>query len=298
MKHFLSYLLVFFCIISCSDKNDLDAPKTFLIDNPLAKSISVTIDSKVYEMKPNSNQEIELAPGKHTLKSVFTGEVGFQVMRSGYKGALINPTLQPYISAFESYTRGPQERDGGYQGGYVKEIEIDGIIFEGKFKKSEKLFIVNDWNFKPGEPFPKVVETYDDKINTLIQNKIFRKMEFVDYIERMDKTVGSFAKSSVASVIPVVVEPDSGKVLPNFENQKLQASMKGIRVFVDDLIADKLPKDQVDWNKRYTDAIQAPYKDMTVLNKCSQADQDNFQKIILQFNEIVFQPVIIKSVKK
>jgi len=74
----------------------------FRIDNPTAQPVSLTIDDKPYEVAPQAETKITLLAGKHTLDSKLTSKVKF-IVYADSRGALINPTLNPYIISNEVY---------------------------------------------------------------------------------------------------------------------------------------------------------------------------------------------------
>lgn len=189
MKRLLALLLAAVALAGCS--ND-DAAQEFLVDNPGATPLTLSIDGKDIAVAANASTPVELSPGEHRLRSDRLGEVRFIVYARG-KGGLINPTLSDYVIASEVYVTDESKLKNF--GPAHRRIDLDGVQIEGPFEQTHALFIDKSWTFGVREPFPEVqtvahVDSSGGRINT----KIFTAADFIAYVEQNSGEPGAYAR--------------------------------------------------------------------------------------------------------
>ena len=101
MKKFLLLLLsVFF--ISNSLFATTNDKHIFYLDNPTDKNIKITLDSKVYNLKPKTYEVLNLKMGQHIAELSDGTKVYFKIFANS-KGGIINPTGATYTINFIRY---------------------------------------------------------------------------------------------------------------------------------------------------------------------------------------------------
>lgn len=94
MKKFLLLLLsVFF--ISNSLFATTNDKHIFYLDNPTDKNIKITLDSKVYNLKPKTYEVLNLKMGQHIAELSDGTKISFKIFANS-KGGIINPTGAAY----------------------------------------------------------------------------------------------------------------------------------------------------------------------------------------------------------
>ena len=99
-KIFLLLLSVFF--ISNSLFAATDDKHIFYLDNPTNKNIKITVDSKVYNLKPKTYEVLNLKMGKHIAELSDGTKVYFKIFANS-KGGIINPTGATYTINYFRY---------------------------------------------------------------------------------------------------------------------------------------------------------------------------------------------------
>ena len=94
MKKFLLILLSIF-FISCGIKNSNDNEHIFYLDNPTNKNIEITLDSKLYKLKPKTYEVLNLKMGEHIAELSDGTKVYFKIFANS-KGGIINPSGAAY----------------------------------------------------------------------------------------------------------------------------------------------------------------------------------------------------------
>ena len=92
-KIFLLLLSVFF--ISNSLFAATDGKHIFYLDNPTNKNIKITVDSKVYNLKPKTYEVLNLKMGEHIAELSDGTKVYFKIFANS-KGGIINPSGAAY----------------------------------------------------------------------------------------------------------------------------------------------------------------------------------------------------------
>ena len=99
-KIFLLLLSVFF--ISNSLFAATDGKHIFYLDNPTNKNIKITVDSKVYNLKPKTYEVLNLKMGEHIAELSDGTKVYFKIFANS-KGGIINPTGATYTINYFRY---------------------------------------------------------------------------------------------------------------------------------------------------------------------------------------------------
>ena len=101
MKKFLLLLLsVFF--ISNSLFAATDGKHIFYLDNPTNKNIEITLDGKIYKLKPKTYEVLNLKMGEHIAELSDGTKVYFKIFANS-KGGIINPTGATYTINYFRY---------------------------------------------------------------------------------------------------------------------------------------------------------------------------------------------------
>ena len=99
-KIFLLLLSVFF--ISNSLFAATDGKHIFYLDNPTNKNIEMTLDGKMYKLKPKTYEVLNLKMGKHIAELSDGTKVYFKIFANS-KGGIINPTGATYTINYFRY---------------------------------------------------------------------------------------------------------------------------------------------------------------------------------------------------
>ena len=99
-KIFLLLISVFF--ISNSLFAATDGKHIFYLDNPTNKNIKITVDSKVYNLKPKTYEVLNLKMGEHIAELSDGTKVYFKIFANS-KGGIINPTGATYTINYFRY---------------------------------------------------------------------------------------------------------------------------------------------------------------------------------------------------
>ncbi len=94
MKKFLLLLLPIF-FISYVIYSDTDIKHIFYLDNPTNKNIEITIDNKIYNLKPKTYEVLNLKMGEHIAELSDGTKVYFKIFANS-RGGIINPTGASY----------------------------------------------------------------------------------------------------------------------------------------------------------------------------------------------------------
>ena len=101
MKKFLFLLLSAF-FISNSLFATTNDKHIFYLDNPTDKNIKITLDSKVYNLKPKTYEILNLKRGEHIAELSDGTKVYFKIFANS-KGGIINPTGATYTINYFRY---------------------------------------------------------------------------------------------------------------------------------------------------------------------------------------------------
>ena len=101
MKKFLFLLLSVF-LISNSLFATTNDKHIFYLDNPTDKNIKITLDSKVYNLKPKTYEVLNLKRGEHIAELSDGTKVYFKIFANS-KGGIINPSGATYTINYFRY---------------------------------------------------------------------------------------------------------------------------------------------------------------------------------------------------
>ena len=101
MKKFLFLLLSIF-FISNSLFATTNDKHIFYLDNPTDKNIKITLDSKVYNLKPKTYEVLNLKRGEHIAELSDGTKVYFKIFANS-KGGIINPSGATYTINYFRY---------------------------------------------------------------------------------------------------------------------------------------------------------------------------------------------------
>ena len=101
MKKILLLLLSIF-FISNNIFAATDDKHIFYLDNPTNKNIEITLDSKVYNLKPKTYEVLNLKMGQHIVELSDETKISFKIFANS-KGGIINPTGAAYTINYFRY---------------------------------------------------------------------------------------------------------------------------------------------------------------------------------------------------
>ena len=101
MKKFLLLLLPIF-FISYVIYSDTDNKHIFYLDNPTDKNIKITLDNKIYNLKPKTYEVLNLKMGQHIVELSDGTKVYFKIFANS-KGGIINPSGATYTINYFRY---------------------------------------------------------------------------------------------------------------------------------------------------------------------------------------------------
>lgn len=99
-KIFLLLLSIFFIFNTIFAT--IDDKHIFYLDNPTNKNIKITLDSKVYNLKPKTYEVLNLKMGEHIAELSDGTKVYFKIFANS-KGGIINPTGATYTINYIRY---------------------------------------------------------------------------------------------------------------------------------------------------------------------------------------------------
>ena len=220
-KFFLLLLSVFF--ISNSLFATTDGKHIFYLDNPTNKNIKITVDSKVYNLKPKTYEVLNLKMGEHIAELSDGTKVYFKIFANS-KGGIINPTGATYTINYFRYQsprisvdwRDPEDTVLPTFNDFI--IDKNYIAWEyGIFEEVTK------------ESMPKKLPPNED---IHVFTKIYSPSEVKepDYTEGKAIEVYSFKKSDIDMENPKANLPkiDSDYNIPNNDDKAFQNYIKQI----------------------------------------------------------------------
>ncbi len=99
-KIFLLLLSIFFIFNTIFAT--IDDKHIFYLDNPTNKNIKITLDSKVYNLKPKTYEVLNLKMGEHIAELSDGTKIYFKIFANS-KGGIINPTGATYTINYIRY---------------------------------------------------------------------------------------------------------------------------------------------------------------------------------------------------
>ena len=220
-KIFLLLISVFF--ISNSLFAATDDKHIFYLDNPTNKNIKITVDSKVYNLKPKTYEILNLKMGEHIAELSDGTKVHFKIFANS-KGGIINPTGATYTINYFRY-QSPR-------------ISVDWRDPEDTVLPTFDDFIIDKnyiaWEYDIFEEVTK--ESMPKKLPPNEDIHVFTKIYSPSEVKEPDYTKGkaievySFKKSDIDMENPKANLPkiDSDYNIPNNDDKAFQNYIKQI----------------------------------------------------------------------
>ena len=220
-KIFLLLLSVFF--ISNSLFAATDDKHIFYLDNPTNKNIKITVDSKVYNLKPKTYEVLNLKMGEHIAELSDGTKVYFKIFANS-QGGIINPTGATYTINYFRY-QSPR-------------ISVDWRDPEDTVLPTFNDFIIDKnyiaWEYDIFEEVTK--ESMPKKLPPNEDIHVFTKIYSPSEVKEPDYTKGkaievySFKKSDIDMENPKANLPkiDSNYNIPNNDDKAFQNYIKQI----------------------------------------------------------------------
>ena len=222
MKKFLFLLLsVFF--ISNSLFATTNDKHIFYLDNPTDKNIKITLDSKVYNLKPKTYEVLNLKMGEHIAELSDGTKVYFKIFANS-KGGIINPSGATYTINYFRYQSPRISVDWREPEDTVLPTYNDFIMDKNYIAWEYDIFEEVTYESMPKKLHP------DEDIHVF--SKIYSPLEVKepDYIQGKAIEVYNFKKSDIDMENPKVNLPklDSDYNIPNNDDEAFQNYIKQI----------------------------------------------------------------------
>ena len=222
MKKFLFLLLSAFFISNTLFATTNDK-HIFYLDNPTDKNIKITLDSKVYNLKPKTYEVLNLKMGEHIAELSDGTKVHFKIFANS-KGGIINPSGAIYTINYFRY-QSPR-------------ISVDWREPEDTVLPTYNDFIMDKnyiaWEYDIFEEVTR--ESMPKKLHPDVDIHVFTKIYSPSELKEPDYTKGkpievyNFKKSDIDMENPKVNLPklDSDYNIPNNDDEAFQNYIKQI----------------------------------------------------------------------
>ena len=222
MKKFLFLLLSVF-LISNSLFATTNDKHIFYLDNPTDKNIKITLDSKVYNLKPKTYEVLNLKRGEHIAELSDGTKVYFKIFANS-KGGIINPSGATYTINYFRY-QSPR-------------ISVDWREPEDTVLPTYNDFIMDKnyiaWEYDIFEEVTR--ESMPKKLHPDVDIHVFTKIYSPSELKEPDYTKGkpievyNFKKSDIDIENPKANLPklDSDYNIPNSDDEAFQNYIKQI----------------------------------------------------------------------
>lgn len=222
MKKFLFLLLSAFFISNTLFATTNDK-HIFYLDNPTDKNIKITLDSKVYNLKPKTYEVLNLKRGEHIAELSDGTKVYFKIFANS-KGGIINPSGATYTINYFRY-QSPR-------------ISVDWREPEDTVLPTYNDFIMDKnyiaWEYDIFEEVTR--ESMPKKLHPDVDIHVFTKIYSPSELKEPDYTKGkpievyNFKKSDIDIENPKVNLPklDSDYNIPNSDDEAFQNYIKQI----------------------------------------------------------------------
>ena len=222
MKKFLFLLLSAF-FISNSLFATTNDKHIFYLDNPTDKNIKITLDSKVYNLKPKTYEVLNLKRGEHIAELSDGTKVYFKIFANS-KGGIINPSGATYTINYFRYQSPRISVDWREPEDTVLPTYNDFIMDKNYIAWEYDIFEEVTYESMPKKLHP------DEDIHVF--SKIYSPLEVKepDYIKGKPIEVYNFKKSDIDMENPKVNLPklDSDYNIPNNDDEAFQNYIKQI----------------------------------------------------------------------
>ena len=222
MKKFLFLLLSAFFISNTLFATTNDK-HIFYLDNPTDKNIKITLDSKVYNLKPKTYEVLNLKRGEHIAELSDGTKVYFKIFANS-KGGIINPSGATYTINYFRYQSPRISVDWREPEDTVLPTYNDFIMDKNYIAWEYDIFEEVTYESMPKKLHP------DEDIHVF--SKIYSPLEVKepDYIKGKPIEVYNFKKSDIDIENPKANLPklDSDYNIPNSDDEAFQNYIKQI----------------------------------------------------------------------
>lgn len=222
MKKFLFLLLSAFFISNTLFATTNDK-HIFYLDNPTDKNIKITLDSKVYNLKPKTYEILNLKRGEHIAELSDGTKVYFKIFANS-KGGIINPSGATYTINYFRYQSPRISVDWREPEDTVLPTYNDFIMDKNYIAWEYDIFEEVTYESMPKKLHP------DEDIHVF--SKIYSPLEVKepDYIQGKAIEVYNFKKSDIDMENPKANLPklDSDYNIPNNDDEAFQNYIKQI----------------------------------------------------------------------
>ena len=222
MKKFLFLLLSAF-FISNSLFATTNDKHIFYLDNPTDKNIKITLDSKVYNLKPKTYEVLNLKRGEHIAELSDGTKVYFKIFANS-KGGIINPSGATYTINYFRYQSPRISVDWQEPEDITLPTYNDFLMDKNYIAWEYDIFEEVTYESMPKKLHP------DEDIHVF--SKIYSPLEVKepDYIQGKAIEVYNFKKSDIDMENPKVNLPklDSDYNIPNNDDEAFQNYIKQI----------------------------------------------------------------------
>ena len=222
MKKFLFLLLSVFFISNTLFATTNDK-HVFYLDNPTDKNIKITLDSKVYNLKPKTYEILNLKRGEHIAELSDGTKVYFKIFANS-KGGIINPSGATYTINYFRYQSPRISVDWREPEDTVLPTYNDFIMDKNYIAWEYDIFEEVTYESMPKKLHP------DEDIHVF--SKIYSPLEVKepDYTKGKPIEVYNFKKSDIDMENPKANLPklDSDYNIPNNDDEAFQNYIKQI----------------------------------------------------------------------
>ena len=222
MKKFLFLLLSIF-FISNSLFATTNDKHIFYLDNPTDKNIKITLDSKVYNLKPKTYEILNLKRGEHIAELSDGTKVYFKIFANS-KGGIINPSGATYTINYFRYQSPRISVDWREPEDTVLPTYNDFIMDKNYIAWEYDIFEEVTYESMPKKLHP------DEDIHVFTKIYSPSELKEPDYIQGKAIEVYNFKKSDIDMENPKVNLPklDSDYNIPNNDDEAFQNYIKQI----------------------------------------------------------------------
>ena len=222
MKKFLFLLLSAFFISNTLFATTNDK-HIFYLDNPTDKNIKITLDNKVYNLRPKTYEVLNLKRGEHIAELSDGTKIYFKIFANS-KGGIINPSGATYTINYFRYQSPRISVDWREPEDTVLPTYNDFIMDKNYIAWEYDIFEEVTYESMPKKLHP------DEDIHVF--SKIYSPLEVKepDYIQGKAIEVYNFKKSDIDMENPKVNLPklDSDYNIPNNDDEAFQNYIKQI----------------------------------------------------------------------
>ena len=222
MKKFLFLLLSAFFISNTLFATTNDK-HIFYLDNPTDKNIKITLDSKVYNLKPKTYEVLNLKRGEHIAELSDGTKVYFKIFANS-KGGIINPTGATYTINYFRYQSPRISVDWREPEDTVLPTYNDFIMDKNYIAWEYDIFEEVTYESMPKKLHP------DEDIHVFTKIYSPSEVKEPDYTKGKPIEVYNFKKSDIDIENPKANLPklDSDYNIPNSDDEAFQNYIKQI----------------------------------------------------------------------